>query len=77
VTKQKRGSPNCIADEGRGEDFFVRVSVVSGGCSGLTYKMDFDNEVKQGDQVFEDKEHEARHRQKKYIVSLQYYTGFF
>jgi iron-sulfur cluster assembly protein len=24
-------------------DYFVRVSVTSGGCSGLSYKMDFDN----------------------------------
>lgn len=37
-----------------GEDFFVRVSVVSGGCSGLSYKMDFDNESQPNDQVFED-----------------------
>lgn len=37
------------------EDFFVRVSVTSGGCSGLTYKMDFDNENQPNDQVFEDK----------------------
>jgi len=36
------------------DDYFVRVSVVSGGCSGLTYKMDFDNEIKPNDQVFED-----------------------
>lgn len=44
-----------LAEEGRGDGYFVRVSVVSGGCSGLTYKMDFDNEIKAGDQVFEDK----------------------
>jgi iron-sulfur cluster assembly protein len=37
-----------------GDDYFVRVSVVSGGCSGLSYKMDFDNESKPNDQVFED-----------------------
>jgi iron-sulfur cluster assembly protein len=36
------------------EDFFVRVSVTSGGCSGLSYKMDFDNESRPTDQVFED-----------------------
>jgi iron-sulfur cluster assembly protein len=35
-------------------DYFVRVSVTSGGCSGLSYKMDFDNESKPNDQVFED-----------------------
>jgi iron-sulfur cluster assembly protein len=34
--------------------YFVRVSVVSGGCSGLSYKMDFDKELKPEDQVFED-----------------------
>lgn len=37
------------------DDYFVRVSVVSGGCSGLSYKMDFDNESKPMDQEFEDK----------------------
>ncbi len=35
-------------------EYFVRVSVVSGGCSGLSYKMDFDNEDQPNDQVFED-----------------------
>lgn len=34
--------------------FFVRVSVTSGGCSGLSYQLDFDNESKENDQVFED-----------------------
>jgi iron-sulfur cluster assembly protein len=33
--------------------YFLRVSVAGGGCSGLSYKMDFDNEMKPGDQVFE------------------------
>lgn len=35
--------------------YFIRVGVVGGGCSGLSYKMDFDNEQKPTDQVFEDK----------------------
>ncbi len=34
-------------------DYFLRVSVVGGGCSGLSYKMDFDNEIKPMDQVFD------------------------
>lgn len=34
-------------------DYFLRVSVVGGGCSGLSYKLDFDNELKPADQVFE------------------------
>lgn len=37
-----------------GKDYFVRVSVTSGGCSGLSYNMDFDNESQPEDQVFED-----------------------
>lgn len=36
------------------DDHFVRVSVTSGGCSGLTYNLDFDDELKKDDQVFED-----------------------
>ena len=39
----------------QGKDYFVRVSVIGGGCSGLSYKMDFDNEQKPMDQAFEDK----------------------
>ena len=34
--------------------YFVRVGVVGGGCSGLSYKLDFDNEQQPMDQVFED-----------------------
>ncbi len=36
-------------------DYFVRVTVDGGGCSGLSYKMDFDNVLKADDQVFVDK----------------------
>jgi iron-sulfur cluster assembly protein len=36
-------------------NYFLRVGVLGGGCSGLSYKLDFDNEVKPMDQVFEDK----------------------
>jgi iron-sulfur cluster assembly protein len=36
------------------DQYFLRVSVVGGGCSGLSYKMDFDKELKPMDQVFED-----------------------
>lgn len=41
--------------EGKDSSYFVRVSVIGGGCSGLSYKMDFDNQLKEKDQVFEDK----------------------
>ena len=35
-----------------GEEYFIRVSVKGGGCSGLSYNLDFDNELKPGDQEF-------------------------
>ena len=35
------------------DDYFLRVGVVGGGCSGLSYKLDFDNETQPNDQVFE------------------------
>jgi iron-sulfur cluster assembly protein len=41
------------ADQIQDESWFLRVSVVGGGCSGLSYKLDFDNESKPNDQVFE------------------------
>lgn len=46
---------NIKEEQAMTDDYFVRVSVTSGGCSGLSYKMDFDNEELPRDQVFEDK----------------------
>lgn len=44
-----------IRDEGTiTDEYFIRVSVTSGGCSGLTYQMDFDNEMQPRDQIFDD-----------------------
>lgn len=53
--KAKEKVTTLLKEEGKGEDYFVRVSVVSGGCSGLSYKMEFDNNQKPSDQIFEDK----------------------
>lgn len=44
-----------VASEGYDKSYFVRISVIGGGCSGLSYKMEFDNALKAGDQQFEDK----------------------
>ncbi len=41
-------------DAGLDSTYFLRVGVVGGGCSGLSYKLDFDNETQPNDQVFED-----------------------
>ncbi|MDQ3193050.1 MAG: iron-sulfur cluster assembly accessory protein [Bacteroidota bacterium] len=45
---------SLMAEEGM-ENGFVRVGVQGGGCSGLSYKMEFDTVMKPEDQVFEDK----------------------
>lgn len=54
--KAKIKIQGLLKDAGVGNDpsYFLRVSVVGGGCSGLSYKLDFDNESKPTDQVFED-----------------------
>ena len=33
---------------------YLRVGVSGSGCAGLSYTMDFDNQTKEGDQIFED-----------------------
>ncbi|UYL09643.1 iron-sulfur cluster assembly accessory protein [Bdellovibrio sp. SKB1291214] len=40
-------------DEGKDESAFLRVEVKKGGCSGLSYKMDFDTQTRDGDKFFE------------------------
>ncbi len=53
--KAKHKVDELISDAGLDNSYFLRVSVQGGGCSGLSYNMDFDNEEKPGDQAFEDK----------------------
>jgi iron-sulfur cluster assembly protein len=43
-----------LQEESRPVGSFVRVGVEGGGCSGLMYQLNFDHEMKEGDQVFED-----------------------
>ena len=40
-----------MSSEGKG-DYFLRMSVDSGGCSGMNYKMDFDEHQDTFDKVF-------------------------
>ena len=53
--KAKAKVLSLMKESGADDTYFVRVSVVGGGCSGLSYKLDFDNESQPTDQVFEDK----------------------
>jgi iron-sulfur cluster assembly protein len=54
--KAKAKAIKLMEEAGVADDssYFLRVGVVGGGCSGLSYKLDFDNEIKPMDQVFED-----------------------
>jgi iron-sulfur cluster assembly protein len=52
--KAKSKVEELILQNGLDSSHFLRVSVQGGGCSGLSYKLDFDNEEKPGDQFFED-----------------------
>lgn len=40
-------------EDAKPQDAFLRVEVKKGGCSGLSYKMEFDTILREGDQVFE------------------------
>jgi iron-sulfur cluster assembly protein len=51
----KQHALDLIKNENRPEGTFIRVGVDGGGCSGLSYKLEFDNVPREGDQVFEDK----------------------
>jgi iron-sulfur cluster assembly protein len=50
----KQQVAHLMQSEKHPEGSFVRVGVEGGGCSGLMYQLKFDNEMKEGDQVFED-----------------------
>lgn len=54
VTEEaKKKVAELMAESNLSEDYFVRVGVVGGGCSGLSYNLEFDNEHQEGDQIFE------------------------
>lgn len=42
-----------MQEAGHGEGYFLRVGVKGSGCAGLSYKMDFDDKMRDGDEVFE------------------------
>jgi len=51
----KQHALELMKEGGHSADSFIRVGVEGGGCSGLSYKLEFDSAMKEGDQVFEDK----------------------
>ena len=53
VTKDAVNKLKNVMKSDDKEDHFLRMSVEGGGCSGMTYKMDFDKQQKKFDKVFE------------------------
>jgi len=55
ITDKAKGKvAELMQSAGLDESHFLRVSVKGGGCSGLSYNLDFDNEQQKTDQFFED-----------------------
>ena len=55
VSENAKSHAQKLMQEQNLSNAFIRVGVKGGGCSGLTYIMDFDTELKDEDKVFEDK----------------------
>ena len=53
VTKSAVKRLVAVMKSDRKDDHFLRMSVEGGGCSGMTYKMDFENEKRDYDKEFE------------------------
>lgn len=51
----KQHALELMKAENKPEGSFIRVGVEGGGCSGLSYMLEFDDKMKEGDQAFEDK----------------------
>ncbi len=53
--RAKEKAIELMQKDNKPTEAFIRVGVEGGGCSGLTYKLEFDTVMKDGDKVFEDK----------------------
>lgn len=53
ITESAKNQAIKLMSEDGKIDHFIRVGVQGGGCSGLMYQLDFDNELKETDKVFE------------------------
>ncbi len=77
--KAKEHLLNLRDQEGLTSDHFLRVSVVGGGCSGLSYKLDFDTNIEDGDQVYEEEDFKVVCDQKSFLyvigTELRYTDG--
>jgi len=53
VTDSAKARATELMAEARKTGQFIRVGVEGGGCSGLMYRLDFDNELSENDREFE------------------------
>jgi len=49
----KKQAIHLMESDGK-DNYFIRVGVQGGGCSGLMYQLDFDKQEKEDDKAFED-----------------------
>jgi|TARA_R110000737_G_scaffold53512_2_gene75167 iron-sulfur cluster assembly protein len=54
VTESAKTQASKLMQEDGKEGYFIRVGVQGGGCSGLMYQLDLDNQEKEDDKSFED-----------------------
>lgn len=53
ISEKAANEINRLLVEEGSSDFFLRIKVVPGGCSGFSYEMGFDDVIDESDQVFE------------------------
>lgn len=54
VTESAKIQATRLMEEEGKAGYFIRVGVQGGGCSGLMYQLELDNEDREGDKAFED-----------------------
>ncbi|MBB78806.1 MAG: iron-sulfur cluster assembly accessory protein [Crocinitomicaceae bacterium] len=74
----KKEALRLMKDDDR-SNLFIRVGVEGGGCSGLMYKLDFDNKESENDKVFENNNIKIVVEKKSYLylvgTTLDYSGG--
>lgn len=53
--KAKERISELRTEEGHSDAHNIRVAVKGGGCSGLMYDLEFDDQISEADDIFEDK----------------------
>ena len=56
ITERAKQQALKIMQEENKQGYFIRVAVKPGGCSGLSYLLEFDNQINPTDKVFETNE---------------------